>query len=312
MKKYGEMNAAYYGSVVKQTVDKGYIITGRTGYDYNTRGDTVLIKTNAVGDEIWRKTFIEGDDKIAPYDVIQASDGGYVILEYIQYGYFGSGYWGNSDTYVIKTDSNGNEVWSNAYGGNEWTISYTIAETKDGGFVMAGENREDTFYPGIYLLKIDSNGNEVWSKTFYGNNKSAYGYFVRQTSDEGYVVGSQINNKELGNSYDAHILKTDSEGNKIWTNTFGGVHGETSVFTDQTIDGGYILIGDANCWWDSVNNKQYADVFLLKMDSNGNDIWSKTFQNFRVSRALITKDDGYALLGWNLNTNKFNLITYYE
>src|SRR3990167_11098320 len=102
---------------------------------------------------------------------------------------------------------------------------------------------------------------EEWSKTFEG-----YFSFVGQTSDGGYILAGSTN------SYGAGLIKTDSYGNKLWSKTFGGSKSDDAQSVQQTKDGGYILVGYTNSY-----GAGYGDVWLIKTDSYGNKLWSKTF-----------------------------------
>jgi hypothetical protein len=190
-KTYGETGGDYASSV-QQTSDDGYIVAG-------SMSDVFLIKTDANGNIIWAKTY-GGTSWDYAYSVQQTSDGGYIVAG-VTYS-FGAGSW---DIFLIKTDANGNVVWAKTYGGTSWDYAYSVQQTSDGGYIVAGWT--DSFgagYADIFLIKTNANGNISWAKT-YGGTGGDYASSVQQTSDGGYIVAGSMN--------DVFLIKTDANGN---------------------------------------------------------------------------------------------------
>ncbi|MEI7620675.1 MAG: prepilin-type N-terminal cleavage/methylation domain-containing protein [Candidatus Falkowbacteria bacterium] len=183
-------NYPSYFSSGQQTSDGGYIFSGLKELDDFSR-NFYLVKTDSSGNEVWSKNFGGAGDQQA-YSVQQTSDGGYIMV--------GDDY-GNSNTvfYVVKTDSGGNEVWSKNFGDSNYNqYAHFIRQTRDGGYIVAGET--DT--SDIYLVKTNSSGDEVWSKKVGNSNDEESAYYVQETTDGGYFM--------VGSSY---IIKTDILGN---------------------------------------------------------------------------------------------------
>ncbi|MBL7191850.1 hypothetical protein ISS30_09140 [bacterium] len=120
------------GFSVQQTSDSGYIIAGYTTSYGAGYYDVYLIKTDALGDTLWTKTF-GGNSGDGGSSVQQTSDGGYIIAGYT--GSYGAGY---ADVYLIKTDANGDTSWSQTFGGSDWDYGYSVQQTTDGGYIVAG------------------------------------------------------------------------------------------------------------------------------------------------------------------------------
>lgn len=193
------------GCSVQQTNDGGYIITGQT-YSYGAGWDDVyLIKTDSFGDTLWTKTYGTSDCEIG-ISVIQCDNGDYIIA-------------GNranvgepEDLYLIKTDSLGGILWTKIYGGASSETGISIQLTNDSGYIIAGYTGSyGAGLEDVYLIKIDSFGDTLWTKT-YGGNLQDWGYSVRQTSDGGYIIVGYTSSYGAGNG-DVYLIKTDSLGN---------------------------------------------------------------------------------------------------
>ena len=194
------------GFSVQQTSDGGFIITGRTSSFGNGLDDVWLIKTDENGNEQWSKTF-GGNSSDVGHSVQQTTDGGYIITgETFSFGN------GGSDVYLIKTDGNGNEQWSQTFGDESLDHGYSVQQTIDGGFITTGFTLSyENGLPDIYLIKTDGSGNEQWSKTF-GGNSSDVGRSVQQTTDGGYIITGETFSFGNGTS-DVYLIKTDDQGN---------------------------------------------------------------------------------------------------
>ena len=275
---------------VQQTSDGGYIVAGYT-YSFGAGGyDVFLLKTDASGNLQWAKTFGGSSGDFA-YSVQKTSDGGYIVAGYT--GSFGAG---GADVFLLKTDASGNLQWAKTFGGSDWDYAYSVQQTSDGGYIVAGETV--SFGAGsndVFLLKTDASGNLQWAKTFGGSNGDG-ARSVQQTSDGGYIVAGYTGSFGAG-SNDVFLLKTDASGNLQWAKTFGGssisIEGAHSV--QQTSDGGYIVAGNAQS-----SAVAYSDVFLLKTDASGNLQWAKTFGGGFAEAAYSvqrTSDGGYIVAG---------------
>ena len=238
-----------WGHSVRQTVEGGYIIAGRTEPYAGARADAWLIKTDSNGIEEWNRTFgADGCEYAA--SVQQTSDGGYIITG--RTTSFGAG---EADAWLIRTDSNGIEEWNRTFGGANYDYGYSVQQTTDGGFVIAGSTngRQDA-----WLIKTDTNGIEEWNRIFGGPAKDE-SYSVQQTTDGGYIIAGYTESYGAG-SADIWLIKTDSEGVEQWNRTSGGTGLEKGYSVLQTSDGGYIVPGYTN----SFSTGGY-DVWVIKL-----------------------------------------------
>lgn len=221
-------------------------------------------------------------------EVQQTYDEGYIIVGYTtSYGN------GSIDVWLIKTDQYGYIEWDKTFGGNNRDSGHSVQQTSDGGYVIVGST--DSYGIGeldVWLLKTDSNGNKEWSKTF-GGNKYDTGKSVQQTTDGGYIIAAETSSFGSGGS-DVWLLKTDSDGNEEWKQTYGGSSDDECRSVKQSLDGGYIISGIT---WSSQNGRE---ILLIKVDSNGIEQWTQVFggnyQNIGFS-VQQTTDGGYIVTG---------------
>ncbi len=233
------------------------------------------------------------------YSVLQSYDHGYVIAgSTTSYGI------GNSDAYVIKTDSLGNSLWQKTFGGINIDQAYSIKETAiDSGFVVAGFT--NSFGHGgydIYVIKTNKTGDTLWTKT-YGGSDWDFGYSIEPTTDGGYIIAGGTYSFGKGNE-DMYIVKTDSTGDTLWTKTYGGINDDEAKSIKQTNDGGYILTGITKSFGD-VN----GDIYVIKTNSMGDTLWTKTYGsngNDESNQIIETSGGGYMLAGYTENTSTNN------
>jgi hypothetical protein len=278
---------------VQQTLDGGYILAGGTCSYSAGEDDAWLVKTDSDGNEIWNKTFggtmCDGVGDGA-HSVQQTLDGGYIFAGYtMSYGT------GSADFWLVKTDSDGNEIWNKTFGGTDWDWASTVQQTSDGGYVLEGYT--ESYGAGswdFWLVKTDSNGNEQWNKTFGGTGEDRKSC-AQQTTDDGYIIAGYTESYGVGQG-DFWLVKTDSNGNEQWNKTFGGTGWDVANSVQQTSDGGYILAG-----WTCSYGAGHDDAWLVKTDSNGNEMWNKTFggsQGDGAHSVQQTSDSGYIIAGY--------------
>ncbi len=243
---------------------------------------------HAQPDSLWSRTYgatyTDGCNSVE-----QTSDGGYVLAGYTSS--FGAG---NADFWLVKTDANGDSLWSRTYGGSMFDYCYSAQQTADGGYVLAGGT--SSFGVGapphnnFWLVRTDSNGDSLWSRTF-GGNLDELCLSVRQTSDGGYVLAGSTSSFGAGN-VDFWLLKTDADGDSLWSRTFGGIAWDVCNSVQQTSDGGFILAGF------SVSSGNMG-FWLVKTDVNGDSLWTRRLGGLSASCNSVrqTADGGYVLAG---------------
>jgi hypothetical protein len=272
---------------VQQTTDGGYILAGRIEFGPGN-GDVYLVKTKSNGDILWTRHYGWVNDDYAN-SVRQTLDGGYIITGAT--GSFGAG---SYDVYLIKTDANGDTLWTRYYGFPSWDEGYSVKQTADSGYIVSGSTYSfGTTGWDVYLLKTNANGDTLWTRTYGGANDDQGGS-VQQTSDGGYIIAGETWSFGAGRE-DAYLIKTNAQGDTLWTRTFGGIYDDGGYWAQQTTDGGYILAG-----WATSFGAGSHDAYLIKTDSLGDTLWTRTFGGTEWDDAYSveqTTDGGYILGG---------------
>ncbi|MEF3245435.1 MAG: copper amine oxidase N-terminal domain-containing protein, partial [Caldisericaceae bacterium] len=236
----------------------------------------------------WAKTYGRKSDYYA-YSIQKTLDSGYIVCG--KTSSFGAG---GDDIFVLKLNSNGNVLWAKTYGKVGDEASYSIEQTADSGYIIAGQT--SSFGAGgwdILILKLDQNGNISWAKT-YGGKSDDYASSIQKTLDSGYIVSGVTSSYGAG-GLDYLVLKLDSNGSVSWAKTYGGDNIDWSYSLQRVVDGGYIVIGKS-----SFNCVCGKDILALKIDFNGNILWAKTFgSEYDESANSIQQiaDSGYIIAG---------------
>ena len=253
-KTYGGCYAYY----IKQTIDGGYIVAGYTE-TYGVKGDLLLLKLESNGDVSWQKIYGWGATDDYAYSIQQTSDGGYIVAGYTIRPESDGG----REIWVLKLESNGDVSWQKTYGGSVAERGSFIQQTIDGGYIVAGYTHSFGAGTGdFWVLKLDSNGNISWQKTYGGSDRDE-AYSIQQTSDGGYIVGGYTESFGAGGK-DAWVLKLDSSGDVSWQKTYGGSNDDEAYSIQQTSDDGYIIGGYTESF-----GAGGEDAWVLKLDSNG-------------------------------------------
>jgi len=284
------------GHSVVQRPDSGYIIAGVA-----PGADICLLKTDSHGDTLWTKKF-GGNAWDFAWSVQLTSDEGYILAGETES--FGAG---NADVYVIKTDSMGDTLWTRTCGGTGADRAFSIQETRDGGYIVAGHTSSfGTRAFDVYVLKMDLDGDTLWTRT-YGGSDHDRGRTVSQAFDGGYIIVGYTASYGAGGG-DVWLIKTDSLGDTLWTRTYGGADGDEGYGLYCTSDGEVAIVG-----WTYSYGTGGADIYLVKVDSCGNALWSGTYGGSDTDLGLVvqeTFDGGYILFGETRSFGAGNLDIY--
>jgi hypothetical protein len=231
-----------------------------------------------------------GPDNDFGYSVQQTTDGGYIVAG--ETYSIGSGY---SDVYLIKTDAHGDTLWTRTFGGANFDYGWSVHQTADGGYVIAGSTW--SFGAGVrdvYLIKTDASGDTLWTKV-YGGTDQDRGYSVQQTADGGFIVAGYTGSFGAG-CYDAYLIKTDAQGDTLWTRTYGCTNYDYGFSVEQTTDGGYVIAG-----YTFSLGAVGGDAYLVKTDAAGDTLWTRTLGGGKDDHGYSvqqTADGGYIIAGY--------------
>jgi len=277
------------GVYIQQTLDNGFIITGNTESFGAGSSDLYLIKVDEFGDSVWTRTY-GGEGWETGTWVEQTYDGGYIVVG--QTTSFGSV---EGDVYLIKTDTNGDTLWTKTYGGEELEGGVSAQQTDDGGLIIIGFTA--SYGAGsfdIYLIKTDIVGNTIWTKT-YGGPSYDLGSSVAITADGGYILSGYSHSEDPPHNF-CFLVRTDEEGDTLWTKSYEGFVGLMSTEIIHTIDDCYMILGAA----EPVNEEDDIDYYLIKTDLMGDTIWTKKsgYQGDDFGFSLQqTSDNGFIICG---------------
>jgi hypothetical protein len=237
-------------------------------------------------DTLWTKTFggVQAEDG---YSVQQTTDGGFIITGFT-YSYGAGG----NDVYLIRTNADGDTLWTKTYGTHGVDEGRSVQQTSDGGFIITGDVLVQGKGLQVWLIKTNASGDTLWTKTFGGTGTGFdKGHSVQQTNDGGYIIAGEIEVNQI----DMLLIKTDSDGNYVWSKIYGGTGFDKGYSVQQTTDGGYIVTG-----YTSSFGAGYNDVWLLKTDGAGDTLWTKTYGGFDNDYGYSvqqTTDGGYFITG---------------
>lgn len=251
----------------------------------NSGGQSTGVSTSILLNQV-------GLGQVAParaYSVAQTSDGGFVLTGSID----GTRDGGSRDVYVVKTDAIGLVEWSNTYGGDDVDEAYSVIETIEGGYAIAGYTASYEWGKNAYLIQTDHAGNLVWFRTY---DDPSWGRSLIQTFDGGYALAGM--GFQIDTWSDMCLLRVDFAGEREWTNWYGSPEwGDTDVANCvlQSPDGGFVVGGYTRSYgagdW---------DIYLVKTSDTGEEKWSKTYggnHSDTISSLVPSADGGYAIAG---------------
>ena len=312
-------------SVIK-TPDGGYAILG---YTQSNDGDITMkevenfdfwmLKFDMNNNLIWQKTFGGAEDDRGA-DLINTSDGGFALLGFSNSS--DNDLTSNTDYqdfWILKLSPDGEINWQKTFGFSGADYGTTLLQTDDNGFLITGvldvsaSNGQGNAkfikqkHAGgdFWALKLDATGALEWSK-YYGGSFTDTPLGVVKTADNGFIVvgSSDSNDVDIKNnkgSYDFWVIKISSKGVLVWEKSFGGSEIDEARAISASHDGNFIVVGDTRSSDGDINiNKGGADVWVLKISSEGSLIWEKTFggTSFDVARSVsMTQDDGFIIAG---------------
>jgi len=255
-----------WGYAVKQTYDKGYIIA-TTSNSYGNGGyDAVLMKRDSLGNYEWTKKY-GGNDWDFVYDLTITYDSGFVFC-----GETYNNTAGQSDVFVVRTNKNGDTLWTKTIGGNLIDKGNSIIETSDSSIVIAGMTTTTTDSVQMYMIKLSPTGNLIWDVA-YGPAGYEEANSVIETANGDYVLGGVTTSFTPNNDNDFYLIRADSSGNFIWGNYFGNQGEEIIYDIVELADGDFFNTGHT-----TAAGNGGKDALVFKITSNG--LWGFNSSTF--------------------------------
>lgn len=245
------------GSSIQQTQDGGFIVAGTTRSTSDQKGDLWLVRTDMNGETLWTRTFgtAAGEDGNS---VRQTTDGGFVVAG-IAWSWDGM----KSSALLVRTDADGNELWTRTYGGGYRDGASAVRQTPGGGYVIVGTTEASQLVSAdLLLIKTDASGNVEWQKAL-GRPGWQHGHSIEATSDGGYIVAGYAN-PFTGSHDGAWLAKVDAAGDITWDAVFGGPGFADGVAAFEAPGGGYLMAGSH--YPDTTN---VSNVWVIKTDAVG-------------------------------------------
>ena len=275
-----------WGNDIIQTYDGGYVMTGVT-HTPLAGPNLFLGKADIYGSWRWTRDYGANDIDVGN-SIFELEDYSLLVtgISYISAT-------GGSKVYLMKTDDLGIDIWQRIIGENYQNGASSIIESGVGNYLLAGWTSDTSYVYDAYILKVNADGDTIWTKT-YGGEESDDVYNIEATPDGGYVAVGKTRSYGAGED-DIWILKLDSEGDTLWTQTYGTPDIEVSEDVCVAEDGGLLILGNRTFVFTGFN-----EVFILKTDMNGNFEWEQVYSDHPLDFANSlrpTDDGGYILTG---------------
>ena len=306
----------YHGIFNAKDNDSEFYYFGKKGFPATGNAGLAIMRGDGELNVIWER-LLGCEDHFFPYSLsgVATDDGGVVCTAI--HGEWACGdvsqYYGSSDIWVVKLDKNGNLEWETTIGTDGSEGDATIATAKDGGLyiVCDADNQfvsgsiESCVHSGGYvdgiLVKMNTNGEVEWNRCYGGNKNDSFsnvielpdGYLFGGHSSSsdgdlqgaGYHPGHWYGQPHMPLTSDIWLLRTDLDGNVLWSKCYGGTKDEQIVKVFLNEDGGFTVFGTAMSLdgdSQSANNLKPAwnleignKLWVFRTDSNGNLLWER-------------------------------------
>lgn len=318
LKNFGGSNDDYFYTVI-ETQDKEVIVVGNsnsTNAEFTTKGnlDSIIIKYDSEGNQQWIKSF--GGSKNEYFEsVIETKDKELVVVGHSSSTNVGFTNNGVSDAIIVKYDKDGNQLWVNNFGGYDGDYFYLVTETQDKGFVAVGDSWSDNAgfvykgYGDAIIVKYNSEGKQEWVRSFGGSNDD-YFFAVIEAQDGGIIVVGESGSTDAGftnnGSYDAIIVKYDSNGNQQWFKSFGGSGKDSLVSIVEMQNGELIAVGFCNSNDAGFTNNGQHDAVIVKYLNS--DFGQLERENASANLDIYIKS--LNMLSLSLDTNSVTFENY--
>ena len=277
---------------IQETSDGGFIVVGYVEPFTRDDHDLYIVKTDSMGNLEWSKVYGDTKDDDA-YDVVQASDGGYVVVGSTKS--YGAGL---TDLWVIRTDEQGELIWEKILGGAKNDVAYSIIVLDSGEYLLTGSTASYGSGNGdVWVLKMNDDEDILWNITL-GGPKNDVGREIISTTDDGFMIVGDTSSYGAGWN-DVWLIKMNADGAVSWNQTYGGMGNDNGRSIKETGEG-FIIAGNSDSFGSNL-----VDGYVVNVDSEGTLVWEQTFggssDDYAESIELYT-DEGYLVTGYTSST----------
>jgi len=290
----GHMDPFHKSVRLEDLSDGGFLISSHTAHYSGGDADGWLIRTDADGNHLWNYTYGGPDDDFF-VESVACSDGGFIsggftentTLRYIE-------------SWLIRTDADGNHLWNYTYGNPTWgELCYNVIEVSTGGFLMTGWTGNFSYAAdsdafkndvGCWVVRVDADGNHLWNQT-YGTEHTAT-YAVECQNGDFALIGAKGNNTER--TLDVLLVRIDANGQHLWNQTYGDTDIEAAFEFAECSDGGFAIF--------SLNYRTsfISDGWIIRTAANGTALWNSTYGGNYFDQfwaGIITSDGDFVTIG---------------
>lgn len=285
VKSHGFLSHDHAHKIIN-TLDGGYFVVGYVDYAgigksnkgvLHGVGEFYGIKLDANGNKLWDKYF-GGTQNDRVFDVVQANDGGYVMVGYSESSDFDvNDNHGSYDYWVVKINTNGDLVWKKSYGGSELDQAYGIAKNLNNTYLITGTSNSmdgdissNKGANDVWIINIDDNGALLWEKSFGGSGFDTSNS-IRMISNGNFLISGhtrsmdgQITENKGENDFWAFTISPN--GKMLWQKTFGGSNFDFGYDAVELKDKGFVIVGQTES--DDLDvpiNKGLSDLLIIKV-----------------------------------------------
>ena len=226
----------------------------------NLSNNISVLKLSKLGNQIWRKDFYTGEGSVSTA-IAESNINELFICGYTLRNYANS----SQDVLLIKTNSNGDTIWTKTYGGINADYSTSIIFTSDGNLLMSGKT--ESFGAGsfgdIYLVKVNKNGDTLWTNSYPDPDQEVPFHLIETHNGEYLITGT---NEDNSNPRELYLLKVSSSGKQLWNKKIGPANWKWGYSTIELSSGDLMTCG------------QYeGHVLLVKTNDHGIEYWEKEY-----------------------------------
>ncbi len=301
--QYGDRSGIDFGEDIAESVDGNIYLIGTT-LSFSNDYDGFLVKTDENGKGIWYNAYDINNGHEIFYTVAPTSDGGCIAVgTYEEPGEIANDY-NDYDILAVRINTDGEMLWHKKLrlSGNRGGIAADMVTSPDGNFVIAGYCWVGGGF-GQFLMKIDENGQVIWSNSYsYPYGEQINTEQVINTPDGGFLITGSIT--QLAWEPDIFIQKVSSNGNAQWSKSFNKENIYQVASAAVASDNNIVLVGTIGIEDDTLG--YVSTPYLLKISSNGNEIWEKHPYVGKENRArgkkiISSPDNGFYVLGQDYN-----------